>query len=73
MLAEVNQGELITVGHPYYRNLPAPGERPVCPCGAQATALVLVPGQRLDRCRDCYRLLAPYLDPSCHLVFIGAP
>ncbi len=69
--AETARGELITAGHPYYSNLPDNNETLTCTCGAGASILVMVPGQRLDRCRTCYRGLAPYLDRSCHLVFIG--
>lgn len=68
---ELVQGELVSPGHPYYRNLPETHEGLMCPCGSPATVLVMVPGQRLDRCHTCYHGIAPYLDRRCRLVFIG--
>lgn len=73
MLVEVARGELVTLGHPFYRALPGPRQTVFCPCGDAARVLVMVPGQRLERCQACYRGLAPYLDRTCRLVFIGGP
>lgn len=72
MSTEAPRSELITAGHPYYRNLPNIGEILVCCCGASAAMLVMVPSHRLELCSACYRSLAPYLDRDCRIVLVQA-
>ena len=68
---EIIRDGLITIGHPYFHNLPVNDETLVCNCGDIALILILIPRHRLELCQACYRSLAPYLDRNCQLLTIG--